>query len=80
MRRAESIADTEMSKREIQRGPCGTVPLAEVKQCSPRYLFSNLLFQRRRENYRPLITQGEERTTSIFIISSTTIKHFSKRA
>lgn len=69
-----------MSSREIQRGPWGTVPLAEMKQRSPRYLFSNLLFQRRRENYRPLITQGEERTTSIFVISSTTIKHFRERA
>lgn len=57
-----------------------TVPPAEIKHCSPRYLSSNLLFQSRRENYRPLITQGEERTTPIFVISSTTIKHFRKRA
>lgn len=57
-----------------------TVPLAEIKQGSPRYLLSNLLFQSRRENYRPLITQGEEHTAPILVISSTTIKHFRKRA
>lgn len=57
-----------------------TAPPAQIKQCSPRYLFSNLLFQSRRENYRPLITQGEEHTAPILVISSTTIKHFRKRA
>lgn len=80
IRRAEAIADTEMTSWEIQPGLCSTVSLTEIKQCSPRYLFSNLLFQRKRENYRPLITQGEERKTSIFVISSTTIRHFRKRA
>lgn len=69
-----------MSSWEIRHGPCGTLPPAEIKPRSPRYLFFILPFQRRRENYRPLITQGEERATSIFVISSTTIKHFRKRA
>lgn len=77
--RTKAMADIETSSWETAWS-LSTVPLAEIKHCSPRYLFSKLLFQSRRENYRPLITQGEELTTPIFVISSTTIKHFGKRA